>query len=138
MLATWITKLTVWLLSWIKLSIQNRTLLTAQILSSLQALPLKDIITLDEEGNILVQGRRLKPEQELQLREAARGTLSNQARKLVHDQVLFRAVALGVHTVTTPEQMYFSRAAIWFGQQEIELLKILAKSNEDGELSLDD
>lgn len=108
------------------LSQELRLKLMSSILDNLQALPFRDIISVDDKGSLLVNGRKLDIEQTIQLRESATSALQSTALKLVTDQVLFNAVTLGVHKVERPEQMIFSRAAIWWGQQQHELLKLLS------------
>lgn len=111
------------------LSPELRMSLTTTILENLHALPFRDIILVNEKNILLVNGRQLDLEQTIQLRESARGALQSVALNLINDQVLFNAVTLGVHKVERPEQMMFSRAAIWWGQQQHSLLKLLAGDN---------
>lgn len=111
------------------LSQELRLKLTTSILETLQALPFRDIISVNEKGVMLVNGRQLELEQMIQLRESARGALQSTALKLIEDQVLFNAVTIGVHKLEKTEQILFSRAAIWWGQQQHELLKLLAGDN---------
>lgn len=125
-------KLTGWLLKR-DLSLEDRNALIIHILDSLAALPLRDIIKFDTDGSLTVNDRPLTFEQARSLRESARAALNNQALKLVHDAVLFKAIALGVHTVEKTEQMVFGRAAIWWGQQQDRIIRLLAQ--EDSELT---
>lgn len=116
------------------LSIEDRALLTTAVLDKLVALPIRDIITVDEKKSIFVNGKPLDFEQAVQLRESARGALANHAMRLVRQQVLYAAVVAGVHKVESPAQMFFSRAAIWFGKEEEALLRMLAgEDSQDGE-----
>ena len=110
------------------LSIESRNLLTTAVLKELGALPLHDMITTNQEGNLLVNGRPLDLESARILRESARAALENQAFKFVREQVLFNSVVLGVHKAETDKQMYFARASIWWGQEEDKILRILAQS----------
>jgi hypothetical protein len=125
-----IIKLVVWLLESNKLSFESRNKLITCILNKLYALPFRDIIKRDEQGVLLVNGKPLDLEGSIVLKDSARGALQSVALKLIREQVAFNAVTLGVHQVQTPDQMIFSRAAIWWGQNEESLLKLLA--SEDG------
>jgi len=124
-----IENFTVWLISRLlkrSLSQDVKLKLTTLILENFHALPFRDIITISDKGVLLVGGRQLDIEQTIQIRESATNALQSVALKLINDQVLFNAVSIGVHKVEKPEQMMFSRAAIWWGQQQHELLKLLA------------
>lgn|SRR3990167_175979 len=107
------------------LTLENRVLLTTALLDELKAIPATDIIKFTEQG-IVVNDRLLDLEGARLLRESAKATMDSQARKFVQEQVNLRAVTLGVHNGDTPEKLMFARAAIWQGQQQEELLKILA------------
>lgn len=124
-----LTNIKDWLLTYLlkrDLSEKMKLKLSTLLLENFHALPFRDIITVNEKGVLLVSGRQLDIEQTISLRESASGALQSVALKLINDQVLFNAVSLGVHKVERPEQMMFSRAAIWWGQQQHELLKLLA------------
>lgn len=121
------TKLVVKLLKWSDLDIRDRNILTTQILDSLMVLPIYDIIKISEEGSLIINNRPVDIEKARILRESAIAALSNQSLRAVHDQVLFEAVSMGVHNVDRPEQMFFARAAIWYAQHEVNILKTLAQ-----------
>lgn len=116
------------------LSLADRNSLIVHILDRVGALPLRDMIIANEEGALLVNGRTLSVEGARSLRESARAALRNKARKFVHDQVLFTAVTIGVHNLEKVEQSIFSRAAIWYGQQENEILALIAQEDPQREL----
>lgn len=117
-----------WLLKGKHLKENERRLLTEQILSSIDALPLHAIITVDE-GKIFIRGVPLDGERALAIRDAASQAVHNKALSFVHEQVLYQAVSIGVHQAHTTEQIQFAKAAIWYGQEERRLLQAL--SNED-------
>lgn len=120
---------TVWLLkNLLKGDVTEKTKskLSTLLLEKFHALPFRDIITVNDKGSLLINGRPLDVEQAVKIRESASSALQSIALNLISDQVLFNAVSIGVHKVERPEQMMFSRAAIWWGQQQHELLKLLA------------
>jgi hypothetical protein len=114
-----------WLLRHKRLSSLDRTTLTNTILDSVKALPIHAIITVNE-NKIFIRGTELEGERALVIREGAQSALNNVALRTIHEQVLYQAVSLGVHQALTPEQMSFAKAAIWFGEEELKLLQLLA------------
>ena len=122
-----ITKIVIWLLKKSELSLRDRTALVTQLLDNLEAIQSRDIIKVNNEGQLVVNDRILDVEGARQLRESAIAILNSSAWKFVREQVEFRAVVLGVHNGDTPEKVYFSKVAIWFGQQIDEILQLLAQ-----------
>ena len=121
------TKLAVWLVKRSELSLKDWTTLITQLLINLVAIQSRDIIDTNAEGQLVVNGRLLDIEGAKQLRESAHAILSSSAWKFVREQVEFNAVVAGVHKGDTPEKVYFSKVAIWWGQQFDEVLKTLAQ-----------
>lgn len=121
-----IVKLAVWLLNRSSISIIDRLVLTNAILDKLATIQSDDIIKLDENGTLLLNGRPLDYEQARLLRESARAVLNSTARSVVRKQVEYLAVTIGIHKADKPEQMLFGKAAIWWGQQEDNLYKLLS------------
>lgn len=121
------TTCSVALLRLVTLSTEDRTRLTCAILDRLHALPASDIISLNEQGQFTVGGRPLTMEDARKLRESAKYVLDSSARKIVREAVAFKAVSHGVHKANTPEEVLFSKAALWQGQQEDELYRMLAQ-----------
>lgn len=120
-----IAKLTLSVLRRTDLSMSDRMLLTTMLFDKIGALPLRDMIRVNEEGRLLVNGRLVGVEAARKLRESARAELNSYARKFISEQVLYTAVVMGVHKMETPEQSVFSRAAIWYKQQEDIWLNLL-------------
>ena len=131
MLNTTLVKIIVKLLQKSNLSLEDRNNLTTAVLDKLEALPLRAIIENNEEGILLVNGREVDLEKAGMLRTNAKSLLESPLHKLIHQQVAFTAITMGVHKVKTVEEMIFARAALWWGQQEISLLKLLAGQEED-------
>lgn len=130
------TKLAIFALKSARLPVKDRNLLTACILDRLAALPLRDIIHVNEEGNLLVNGRPVDVETARQLRESARGALTSTAFKFIRQQVAFQAINIGVHKAEDELQMFFGRAAIWWGQQEEIQLRLLAQMTPEEDRDL--
>lgn len=126
-------RLVVWLVGWAlkkNLTFEQRNKITVHILSSLQALPLHEIISVNDEGAILVNDRPLDMEKAIQLREAAVTALNNQALSLIREQVMYEALIHGGLKAGNVEGLMFTRSAVWWGQQEEKLLKLLAQREE--------
>ena len=121
------TRLVLWIFHNSHISLENRALCTAAILGKLNAFPTRDIISLDQNGTILVNDRPLDMEMARKLRESAKYVLDSTARRFVREQVLFKAINIGVHNGDSTEKIMFSRVAIWWGQQEDEFYKLLAQ-----------
>lgn len=114
-----------------ELTLQERNLLTGAILDSLGALPLRDILYADTDSQeLMVSGKPLDFEMARGLRESALAVLNNKAFNLIREQVAFEAQNLAVRKVTTVEELIFARAALWWGEQVIEKLQLLAQQTQ--------
>ncbi len=120
-----LVRLVCWLLSRKTLTSHERTMLTNKVLDTIHAVPTHAIIVADE-NKLFIGGTELDGERALVMREGAQSALKNPALRAVHEQVLYQAVSLGVHQALTPEQMNFAKAAIWYGEEEVKLLRLLA------------
>lgn len=121
-----ISKLVRYLLSRADLPLRERQLLTSCLLDKLAARPLHDMIKHNEEGFLLVNGRTVDMETARALRESARAALDNVSLKFIREQVERVAITTSLHKATSDLDNYFGKAAIFWGQQEIEHLKLLA------------
>ena len=120
------TTLVLWLLK--NLSVKDRTkLVNALINNALDAVPLKAIITIDENRRILVDGKALSPEQNVALTEGAYAALNNQALQLVREHVRFAAIDQGFLKSDDPTKQLFYKAALWYAQEEKNLLTDLSR-----------
>jgi hypothetical protein len=114
-----------WLLRHKKFNRADKDRVITLLLDKIDALPLHAIITSDE-GKLFIRGVAMEGEKAIRLREAAQAALHNPALEFVHEQVLYQAISHGVHLAQTTEQIQFSKAAIWYSQEEVKLLKLLA------------
>ena len=126
MLLRFVVPLVVKLLARRRLDVRERNLLTSAVLDRIGALPLRDIISVNEQGFLLVNGVLLEPTQAQVLREEAKKALANKANKLVWDQVRYSAFVGGVSQGASPEDILFYRTAIWNGEQVRNYLRVLA------------
>lgn len=123
----------VWLLKHVRLGMEEKQLLTACMLDRVRALPLHAKIMVDETGKCFVNGRPLNLDTATQLRTGAAALQKNFARKFVKEQIRWMAINIGVHENNTPEQGFFSKAALWVEQEENKLYDSLAQENETDE-----
>lgn len=108
------------LLEWLMrrpLTIGQRNQVVIHILGSLKAVPLSAIITTDEDGRLCIEGKPVDVELGRVLMNHARAAQENKALNLIRKQVQFEAFLGAAHKATTPEDLLFYRAAIWFGQR---------------------
>lgn len=116
------------------LSVDDRNALSVFILGTLDALPLRGIISQGSEGEILINGQELDYQKVRHLRESAKAALDNQALKLIMEQVDYVAFTLAAHKVESERQMLFARAALWWGQQVQKDLELLAQKDQQPSL----
>ena len=126
MLSNLTSKLAVWLLKRIDLTKENRILLTTQLLSNLKALPLTDPLEMASDGSLKINGRSLNMEEARSLRESAKVALTNPAIKLTREHVAYAAITIGVHQAMNNDQTYFAKTALWYHQQLLKQLQVLA------------
>ena len=119
-------RMVLWLLKQHTLSVEEKNLLSTTILEKIGALPIRDIISLSENNEILVNGVPLEYDKFTQLREEAKKALLNPAMRLTWDQVRYESFKGGASVGQTPEDIFFFRTAIWNGEQERKWLRILA------------
>lgn len=113
------------------LTLEDRALLTTLILDKVGALPLRDLVVLNDGGSLIINGKPIDAETAKNLQTSAKAALRNQALRLIRDQVIFTAITIGVHKLEKVDQSFFARAAIWFGQQEQEYLELLAQEKAE-------
>ena len=123
------TRLALYLLKSKRLSKGDRVALTQEVMHSLDAAPLQDILRVDEQNRLLVRGKPVDLELAIKLKESAAQTLNSVARNLVHEQVARLAFLLGMHKATDFDQVLFYKAALWWGDQEDKLLRAMAQDS---------
>ena len=110
----------------VELTTQQKTRLIGAILDTSNAVPLSEVITFGQNGMIYVQGKLIDQEKAIQLRESARLLINNGAMNLIYEQVRHIAGTRGVAEGDTPEKLVFYRAALWWGEKELETIVRLA------------
>ena len=117
-----------WLLKWIlnSPSLEERAVVLSTALQYIDTFPANDIIRIEADQTIRLNGQPIDYDLATTLRESAKQVRDSFARKVVREQVAFKAIAIGVHNANTPEQVLFAKSALWWGQQEDEMYRLLA------------
>lgn len=108
-----------------KLSKEDRIALTTALLDKLVALPASNILHSSNEG-LVIAGKKLDMEQMLAFKESVDALKENYARRVIHEQIRYKATEMGIHKATTLEELMFAKAAIWFLNEENILVESLS------------
>ena len=103
------------------LSMEDRTAIVTVLLDKLQALPLQNSIVVGN-GSIIINGKELDTEQMINFTESCNALKDNYARKIIHEQIRYLAINLGIHNCLSLDTLMFAKAALWNLQNEQELL----------------
>lgn len=122
---SWRLKVALWLLGSPK-NDEERNSLVTHILDNLGVIPLRDIIQVNDRGEILINNVLLGYEDAQKLKEGAIAALKNQTMRLVWDQIRYECFKGGVSQGEKPSDLYFYRTALWNGEQERKYLRLLA------------
>lgn len=118
---------------WLKgadLSVEERNLCTGILLDKLEAVPLGAIISTNDAGEILINGKEQDIEKLTDLREYAIAAVQNKALQLVWEQVRWTAFRDGLASGHPDTVLQFYRAALWFSDSLKQQLALLAGSQE--------
>lgn len=107
------------------LSLEDRTALVTALLDKLGAFPIGDMIITTPTG-ISINGRDLNPEQYIHFREQVVALKDNFARKMINEQLRYKATVIGVHESNTIDELLFAKAIIWFINEENILIEKLS------------
>lgn len=117
-------KFAVWLLKQ-NLSLEHRALLINAILDRLAMLPVRSIIDTSEDGSLIIRGKKLDFEEQNLIHESAKSLKMNRAFGLIQDEILYVAMTYAVNGTTNFDQLYASKMAVWWGQNEHRLVNLL-------------
>lgn len=112
------------------LSQEERALYTGSLLTALDGSPVRDIILINEQDELLVNGRPLTPEELGAYGKMAKGILDHPLMKLIWDQVRYTSFKGGVSEGMNSDSILFYRTALWFGEQERAWLRLLAGEHD--------
>lgn len=69
----------------------------------------------------MIDGKNLDQEATINFKEACAVLKENYARKVIHEQIRYKAIDLGINKALSVDTLMFSKAAIWV-LNEIEIL----------------
>lgn len=69
----------------------------------------------------MINGKELDQEQMISFKEACAVLKDNYARKVIHEQIRYKAIDLGINKAISVDTIYFSKAALWV-LNELEIL----------------
>lgn len=118
-------KILLWILKNRNLNQKDHKLVINYLASSINSLPIKDVITFDIDGTVRINGKNLSLEQSIVFRESIVSLKENWAYKVIREQTAFEAIKIGIHTGNTLEQILFPKAVLWMQAQEVELINSL-------------
>lgn len=117
-----LTWLTIRLLRSKKLTGSNKTRIMTVLLDNIGAFPITDIFSRDAMGVIMISGHKLDIESANYFQQGAIALVNNNTRKIIHDQIKYEAIKLGVQQGLNSEMIMFSKAVLWVQQEEAKLL----------------
>jgi len=122
MLNNLITKLVLWALHSKKIVGENKTKITNALLENIGTLPTKRLITFDQYGTMLVNGKYLEVETAIRFKQSAMALRDNEVKRIMNDQLKALAIEMGVHNGLNPETIMFSKAFLYSIQEEDKLI----------------
>ncbi len=135
MLEKIITKLTVFALRHKKLTGEQKATVISVLLGNMNMFPITDVLRIDKSGRLLVHGKQLSIDQSISLNESGAALKASFARRLIHEQMKFRAITIGIHDGNNLEEIVFSKAVLYVIQEENALIDLFTGGSE---LSTDD
>lgn len=111
------------------LSQEERILVFNKLNQSLNVFPIDDVIKFRQDGAFLINGKQLTLEQFQNFRQSIDALKTNFAFQVIADQILYKAIAIGIHQGLSPDQIIFSKSSIWFIQEFRNLLEKLDTLN---------
>jgi len=96
------------------LSQEERILILNYLNKGINTFPLDDLILFRQDGAMLYNGNELPLEQMQNFKQSADALKNNLAFKIICDQVMFKAIKVGIHESKNIDEVIFSKTAIYF------------------------
>lgn len=109
-----------------QLSEADRARVLNSLLASVQALPVREIITYDLDGTMIVNGRKLTTEQAISMKQAATSLQNNRFYRLIKEQIAWEAIKMGIHQSHVFDAVLMSKSALWIQSEEMKLIRNVA------------
>lgn len=114
-----------------KLEKADMALCTTLLLEKLHAPVISDTIYVDERGRMVLRGKPVKnPDTQKAIMESCRAAQSNIALKLVHEKIEY-AAAVEARKAVDPNDLLFTKAALWVLQAERKVFEDIAGAPGD-------
>lgn len=107
------------------LSTEDRIALVSSLLDKLGAFPIGDMVFQTSTG-LSINGKDLDMEQQLGFKEAVDALKGNFARRVINEQLKYKATLIGIHKSNTIDELLFSKAILWVINEENMLLESLS------------
>lgn len=91
---------------------EDRIALTTAVTQKLNAPPIGELITFTE-GGLMINGKQLNLDDLLAFREACSVLKDNYARKVISEQIRFKAIEYGIDKAQSIDTLQFAKACIW-------------------------
>lgn len=117
-----LSKIVIWALGTTKISGEDKAIITTALLRNIDALPIRDAITYDLEGTLMIRGKKLDLDQAQSFKQGVAVLKDNFARKLIQEQLLYECSKIGLHQGLTPEMIQFAKSCVWVLQNEEQLI----------------
>lgn len=128
MKSKWITAIVLWALRNSQIEGKDKTEIVNELLSNIGVLPIRDSVSLNEQGQILLRG---KPVTDVEiansLRQGASAILDNGTRKIVKEQLRAEAGKILLYMSKVPEDLLFAKAIVWVEKTEDKIYSDLAR-----------
>lgn len=107
------------------LSLEDRVALTNVLLEKIGAFPIGDVVVFTE-SNVQINGKDLDTEQYIAFKEACSSLKENYARRVINEQLKYKATEIGVHKATSIDTLLFAKAVLWVINEENILIEKLS------------
>lgn len=127
-MSKWLTKLILLALKSSKIEGKEKNKIINALLENIGVLPIKDAISIDEQGRILVRGKPITDmDMANSIKQGASAILDNGTRKIVKEQLMVEAGKILLYMSKTPEDLLFAKAIVWTINNEDKIYNNLAK-----------
>lgn len=123
-----LTKLVLWALKTYKIKAEDKTLILNALIENIGILPIKDVISTNAQGMILLRGKPITDvDMANALRQGASAIVDNGTRKIVKEQLMVEAGKILLYKSKISEDLLFAKAIVWVALTEDNIYNELAK-----------
>lgn len=111
-----------WLLKRVQLKKEQKAKLVNELILNFNSIPLQEVIDIRPEGEVYVRGTKLSQEQVADFKLSAMALQNSNARRIINDQLRYKAIELGVKKGFDSDSILFAKAWLYAIQEEENLL----------------